>query len=299
MKVRFGIAPIAWTNSDLPELGGDTTLETCLAESREAGFSGTETGVKFPMDAASLGSVLQCFALKLVSGWFSGELLEHSVDEEKDRIEAQLATFKALGAKVLVYAETTGSVQSRIDAPLSSRPRLAVEQFQLYGRKLTALAEHMAERGVCMTYHHHMGTVVETQREINLLMENTGAAVGLLIDTGHLTYAGADVLETTRRHARRINHVHCKDIRAAILKTARSDDQSFLRAILDGVFTVPGDGFIDYYAFARVLADIGYEGWAVVEAEQDPVKAPPLEYSRIGLQHLKAAFVAAGFDIVK
>ncbi|HEV8261628.1 MAG TPA: myo-inosose-2 dehydratase [Burkholderiales bacterium] len=299
MKVRFGIAPIAWTNSDLPELGGDTTLETCLAESREAGFSGTETGVKFPMDAASLGSVLQCFALKLVSGWFSGELLEHSVNEEKDRIEAQLATFKALGAKVLVYAETTGSVQSRIDAPLSSRPRLTAEQFQLYGRKLTALAEHMAERGVCMTYHHHMGTVVETQREINLLMENTGAAVGLLIDTGHLTYAGADVLETTRRHARRINHVHCKDTRAAILKTARRNDQSFLRAILDGVFTVPGDGFIDYYAFARVLADIGYEGWAVVEAEQDPVKAPPLEYSRIGLQHLKAAFVAAGFDIVK
>jgi inosose dehydratase len=299
MKVRFGIAPIAWTNSDLPELGGDTTLETCLAESREAGFSGTETGVKFPMDADSLGSVLQCFALKLVSGWFSGELLEHSVDEEKDRIEAQLATFKALGATVLVYAETTGSVQSRVDAPLSSRPRLAAEQFQLYGRKLTALAEHMAERGVCMTYHHHMGTVVETQREINLLMENTGSAVGLLIDTGHLTYAGADVLETTRRHARRINHVHCKDIRAGILKTARRNDQSFLRAILDGVFTVPGDGSIDYYAFARVLADIGYEGWAVVEAEQDPVKAPPLEYSRIGLQHLKAAFGAAGFDIVK
>jgi len=298
MKIRFGIAPIAWTNSDLPQLGGDTTLETCLAESREAGFSGTETGVKFPMKASQLRATLDRFGLKLVSGWFSGELLTRSVEEEQSRIEEQLASFKALGAPVLVYAETTGSVQSKIDVALSRRPRLAPEQFEAYGRKLTALAEHMAGRGVPMAYHHHMGTVVETQRDIDLLMRHTGSAVGLLIDTGHLTYAGADVLETTRRHARRINHVHCKDIRAQVLKTARQKDMSFLSAILEGVFTVPGDGFIDYYAFARVLADIGYEGWAVVEAEQDPAKAPPLAYSRMGLQHLKAAFEAAGFGIV-
>lgn len=298
MKIRFGIAPIAWTNSDLPQLGGDTTLETCLAESREAGFSGTETGVKFPMNAAQLRSALDKFNLKLVSGWFSGELLTRSVEDEQSRIEEQLSTFKALGAPVLVYAETTGSVQSKLDVALSQRPRLAAEQFEAYGRKLTALAEHMAARGVQMAYHHHMGTVVETQRDIDLLMRHTGPAVGLLIDTGHLAYAGADVLETTRRHARRINHVHCKDIRAQVLKTARQRDMSFLGAILEGVFTVPGDGFIDYYAFARVLADIGYEGWAVVEAEQDPAKAPPLAYSRMGLRHLKAAFEAAGFGIV-
>jgi inosose dehydratase len=298
MKIRFGIAPIAWTNSDLPQLGGETTLETCLGESAEAGFSGTETGVKFPMKATELRSVLDRFSLGLVSGWFSGELLTRSVEEEKQRIEEQLATFKTLGATVLVYAETSGSVQSKIDVALSRRPRLAPEQFEFYGRKLTELAEHMAERGVRMTYHHHMGTVVETQRDIDLLMQNTGSAVGLLIDTGHLTYAGADVLETTRRHARRINHIHCKDIRAPVLKLARQKDMSFLTAILEGVFTVPGDGFIDYHAFARVLAEIGYEGWAVVEAEQDPAKAPPLAYSRMGLKHLKAAFDAAGFDIV-
>jgi inosose dehydratase len=297
MKIRFGVAPIAWTNSDLPELGGNTTLETCLEESREAGFSGTETGVKFPMDPAVLGPILRRYGLELVSGWFSGELLERSLEEEKERIEAQLATFKTLGAPVLIYAETTGSVQSRMDTALSSRPRLAREQFQSYGRKLTALAEHLAGRGMRMTYHHHMGTVVETQREIELLMENTGSAVGLLVDTGHLAYAGADVLETTRRHARRINHVHCKDIRPEILRNARRNDRSFLGAILDGVFTVPGDGCIDYYAFARALAEIGYEGWAVVEAEQDPVKAPPREYSRMGLQHLRTAFEAAGFEI--
>ena len=297
MKVRFGVAPIAWSNSDLPQLGGETSLETCLAQSREAGFSGTETGIKFPMDAKALAPLLDSHGLALVSGWFSGELLNRSVAEEKARIALQLATFHALSAPVLVYAETTGSVQSSMDTPLSLRPRIADEQFQSYGTKLTELAEWMAERGVALTYHHHMGTIVESQREIDLLMQNTGPAVGLLIDTGHLTYAGADVLAVVRRHARRINHIHCKDVRPEVLKRVRQRDNSFLSAVLEGVFTVPGDGFIDYYAFARVLAEIGYSGWVVVEAEQDPAKAPPLEYSRMGLRHLSAAFSAAGYEI--
>ena len=295
--LRFGVAPIAWSNSDLPQLGGDTTLETCLRESRKAGFSGTETGVKFPMDAGFLAPLLQKHKLALVSGWFSGELLRKSVKAEQARILAQMETFKALGAPVLIYAETTGTVQNKIDIPLSRRPRLADEEFKEYGRKLTQLAEWMADFGVPMTYHHHMGTVIENQREIDLLMANTGKAVGLLLDTGHLRFAGGDIAETTRQHGRRINHVHCKDLRADVLKAARLKDQSFLAAILDGVFTVPGDGFIDYHAFARLLFAIGYEGWVVVEAEQDPAKAPPLEYSRIGHRHLTSAFEAAGYTI--
>lgn len=295
--IRLGVAPIAWSNSDLPQLGGETTLETCLRESRKAGFSGTETGVKFPMDAGILRPQLEKHRLQLVSGWFSGELLKRSVKAEQERILAQMETFKALGAPVLVYAETTGTVQNKIHVGLSRRPRLADEDFRDYGRKLTGLAEWMADFGVPMTYHHHMGTVVETQREIDLLMANTGAAVGLLFDTGHLRFAGGDIAETARKHGRRINHVHCKDLRPDVLKAARQKDQSFLAAILDGVFTVPGDGFIDYYAFARLLADIGYEGWVVVEAEQDPAKAPPYEYSRMGHRHLTAAFEAAGFRI--
>jgi len=295
--LRFGVAPIAWSNSDLPQLGGDTTLETCLRESRKAGFSGTETGVKFPMDAGFLAPLLQKHKLALVSGWFSGELLRKTVKAEQARILAQMETFKALGAPVLVYAETTGTVQNKIDIPLSQRPRLADEEFKEYGRKLTQLAEWMADFGVPMTYHHHMGTVIENQREIDLLMANTGKAVGLLLDTGHLRFAGGDIAETTRKHGRRINHVHCKDLRSDVLKVARQKDQSFLAAILDGVFTVPGDGFIDYHAFARLLFAIGYEGWVVVEAEQDPAKAPPLEYSRIGHRHLTSAFAAAGYTI--
>jgi len=297
--IRLGVAPIAWSNSDLPQLGGETTLETCLKESRKAGFSGTETGVKFPMDAKVLRPKLEANRLKLVSGWFSGELLKRSVAAEKDRVLAQMVTFKALGAPVLVYAETSGTVQNKIDVGLSKRPRMEVDDFREYGRKLTALAEWMAEFGVAMPYHHHMGTVIETEREVDLLMAHTGAAVGLLMDSGHLTFAGGDVVATTRRHGRRINHVHCKDLRWDVLKAARQKDQSFLSAILDGVFTVPGDGFIDFHAFARILFEIGYEGWVVVEAEQDPAKAPPLEYSRMGRRHLTSAFEAAGYEIIE
>ena len=299
MTIRLGIAPIAWTNNDLPQLGGETSLETCLTESRRAGFSGTETGVKFPMDAKVLGPILAKHELALVSGWFSGEILKRSLTEEKERIGAQMATFRALGAAVMVYAETTGTVQSKIDTAVSQRPRLADADFPAYGRRLTDLAEWMATEGVPMAFHHHMGTVVENQREVDLLMAHTGPAVGLLLDTGHLVYAGADVQEVTRRHGARIVHVHCKDIRPEVLRRARQQDLSFLTAILDGVFTVPGDGFIDYYAFARALAECGYQGWVVVEAEQDPAKAPPGLYSAMGRRHLAEAFGAAGFTIAE
>jgi inosose dehydratase len=295
--IRLGVAPIAWSNSDLPELGGDTTLETCLAESRAAGYSGTETGVKFPMDAGTLGPILRRHQLSLVSGWFSGRLLELSVAEEAARIEGQLATFAALGAPVLVYAETTGSVQTMQDTPVSRRRRLSAEEFKVLGEKMTQLARHMQARGVRLAYHHHMATVVETDAEIDALMAASGEEVGLLVDTGHASYAGGDWLALTERHARRVVHVHCKDIRPDVLKQARARDLSFLNAILEGVFTVPGDGFIDYDAFARTLAGIGYSGWVVVEAEQDPAKAPPLEYARKGREHLAAAFTRAGFTI--
>lgn len=295
--IRLGVAPIAWSNSDLPELGGATTLETCLAESRAAGYSGTETGVKFPMDAATLRPILARHHLALVSGWFSGRLLELSVEEENRRIEAQLTTFAELGAPVLVYAETTGSVQAMRDTPVSRRRRLSADEFKRLGEKMTGLARHMKVRGVALAYHHHMATVVETDDEIDALMAATGPEVGLLVDTGHACYAGGNWLALTERHAERVVHVHCKDIRPAVLAEARRQDMSFLNAILAGVFTVPGDGFIDYDAFARTLARIGYSGWVVVEAEQDPAKAPPYEYALKGRRHLADAFTRAGFAI--
>jgi len=297
MAVQLGISPIAWSNDDLPQLGGATSLETCLSESRRAGYSGVESGGKFPLDAALLGPQLRAHDLRLVSGWFSGRLLEGSVARERERIEQQLAVFAALGAPVMVYAETTGSVQGARGTPLSRRPVLARADFPDYGRRLTELAEYLAARGVPMTYHHHMGTVIETEQEVDLLMEHTGPAVGLLVDTGHMVFAGGDPLALARRHAARVNHVHCKDVRRAVLAQARARDLSFLDAVLAGVFTVPGDGGIDFRAFARLLAEIGYRGWAVVEAEQDPATANPLEYARLGYRELTAALDAAGVTV--
>lgn len=296
--IKLAVAPIAWSNSDLPELGGDTPLEVCLAESREAGYTGTETGVKYPLDAAVLGPLLRQFDLQLASGWFSGELIKGSIDEEKRRIEEQLTCFAALGAPVMIYAETTGTLQTDQATPVSRRPHLDAADFPDYGLQLTELAEHLRARGVPMAYHPHMGTVIESDADIDLLMANTGPAVGLLIDTGHVTYADGDVAGVTRRHAHRLNHIHCKDVRADVLARVKAADTSFLDAVVEGVFTVPGDGCIDYAPFARVLADAGYGGWVVVEAEQDPVKAPPLEYARIGYEHLTQVFSAAGFEIV-
>jgi len=299
MSIRLAVAPIAWSNSDMPELGGDTPLETCLSESRQAGFSGTETGAKYPMDAAALGPLLARHELQLASGWFSGRLMEVSLDEEKDNIARQLETFRALGAQVLVYAETTGSIQAVRDAPLGTRPVMAPGQWRAYGAKLTALAEHMAAAGVRMAYHHHMGTVVETAAEVDLLMAHTGEAVGLVVDTGHLAFAGGDPVALLRKYAPRVNHIHCKDLRRAPLEQALRDDTSFMQAVLAGVFTVPGDGCLDFRAVARAVADIGYEGWLVVEAEQDPAKANPLQYARMGYRHLREALAAAGVEVVE
>ncbi len=190
--IKLGVAPMAWTNSDLPELGGETTLETCLQESRAAGFTGTETGAKFPMDADVLRPIRRAHDPELVSGWFSGRLLELSVEEEKARIEQQLATFAALGAPVLIYAETTGSVQTRRDVGVSHRRRLSAEEFVTLGAKMTELARHTATRGVRLSYHHHIATVIETDAEVDALMLATGPEVGLLS-----IVATASMLEAT------------------------------------------------------------------------------------------------------
>jgi inosose dehydratase len=295
--IRLGIAPIGWSNDDLPELGGDITLEQCLREARQAGYAGVEKGGKFPMDPKVLGPILEEHGLKLVSGWFSGELRHGSVEREKRRLARQLALYQALDVPVMVYAETTGTLQADLETSVASRPRMPDEEFKSYGDKLTELAEWLRAESCPMTFHHHMGTVVETEREVDLLMARTGEAVGLLFDTGHLHFAGGDVLATARRHGRRINHVHCKDIRADVLARLKAENWSFLKGVIEGVFTVPGDGVIDFGPVAQVLAEVGYSGWVVVEAEQDPNKANPLEMARIGHAALTEAFGQAGFRI--
>ncbi len=298
MQLKFGMSPISWTNDDLPQLGGDTSLETCLRETRESGYTGTELGGKFPKDRESLGKVLADHDLKLVSGWYSGVLLNNDLKNELERVKPQLELYASLDAPVLVYGETYETVQNRQQEPLVNKPVLPESEFTAYGERLTGLAEYCASQGVALAFHHHMGTGVETESELDLTMANTGDAVGLLIDTGHLVMAGGDILAVIERYGHRVNHVHAKDIRADVLKTVNREKDSFLDCVLRGVFTVPGDGMIDYHAVMRALADKHYEGWVIVEAEQDPAQADPYECACIGYETLKSAALAAHYQIV-
>ncbi|MDH3595727.1 MAG: myo-inosose-2 dehydratase [Rhodospirillales bacterium] len=294
MAVRLGTNPIAWSNDDLRELGGDTPLETCLKEAAEAGYAGIELGHKFPRDAASLGPILEQHGLALISGWWSSGLLAHSADEEMARMRPHLDLLRAMGCPVLILAETTGAVHGSQATPLSTRPRLAEDQWPEFAGRLTEVAARVADEGLRLAYHHHMGTVVESAAEIDKLMKRTGDAVGLLLDTGHAAFAGADPAAVARQHAGRIVHVHCKDLRAPVFAAVRERDGSFLDAVIEGVFTVPGDGSVDFPAVLGVLGRSGYEGWLVVEAEQDPDKAEPRVYAELGYENLRRFAAGAG-----
>jgi inosose dehydratase len=299
LKAKLGIAPIAWSNDDLPQLGGETPLATCLAESRLAGFQGVETGGKFPRTSDALKPLLREFQLDLVSGWYSGTLLDNSVEDEIKKSLPQMQLFRECGAACLVYGETAGTIQNRQDVPLVQRRRLTDEQISAYGEKLSRFAEFCSDYGIPLAFHHHMGTAIEDEHDIDRLMAATTRDVGLLFDSGHLVFAGVDPLQVLKKHGARINHVHTKDVREEVLSSLDRNKDSFLDAVLKGVYTVPGDGMIDFDELTRTLANLGYQGWFVVEAEQDPAKAPPLEYARIGNGTLRNALNAAGYTLVE
>jgi inosose dehydratase len=288
MTVRIGINPLTWSNDDLPSLGAQNSLETCLTEARAAGYAGVELGNKFPRDAAKLRPILQTHGLALVSGWYSGRLLERDVDSEWSAMRAHFELLHALNCKVMVFAEVSRCTHGDRLAPISQRPHLPKGEWSRFGQRMTALAERMQREGLRLAYHHHMGTVVQSAQDIDDLMANTGDAVGLLLDTGHLTYAGDDPAQVAARYARRIVHVHCKDVRREVLAYCRNRDSSFLNAVLEGVFTVPGDGMVDYRGVLEPIARSGYQGWLVVEAEQDPAVAPPMKYATMGYRNLSA-----------
>jgi len=294
MTIRVGINPLTWTNDDLPSLGANTPLTQCLSEGKQAGYVGFELGNKFPRESEQLNRVLDSHQLALVSGWYSGKLLEHSVEAEIAAIEAHLQLLKQCGATVMVYCEVTGCIHGAQNTPLSQRPTLEQSAWADYGKRLTQVADYCLSQGVQLAYHHHMGTIVETPQEINLLMENTGDALGLLLDTGHLTYAGGDPISEYIKHHQRIIHVHVKDVRKDILKAAKNRNLSFLNAVLNGVFTVPGDGDVDYLSLFIALKEHNYNGWLVVEAEQDPAIAHPLTYAKLGFDNINAFANKAG-----
>ncbi|WP_119275162.1 myo-inosose-2 dehydratase [Taklimakanibacter deserti] len=299
MNVRIGINPITWTNDDVPELGGDTPLETCLSETKQAGYAGSELGGKFPRDAQVLKPIMARYGLAVISGWYDGRCAEKDVEDEMEAIGPHLALLKEMGASHVVYADTSLGRHGAIWGPISQRPSLSAEEWPAYGKKLTDLAERMEDFGVSMAFHHHMGTIVETDEEVGLLMRHTGHAVGLLYDTGHSIFSGGDPLALIRKHVKRVVHVHCKDARKAVLEKARAEDMSFMGAVMAGIFTVPGDGCIDYRAILKVLAENDYSGWLVVEAEQDPKKAHPLTYATMGFKNLSRLAKEVGFKVME
>jgi inosose dehydratase len=297
MRAKLGIAPIAWWNDDLPELSDDVSLEECLRQARDAGFTGMETGRRFPMDAAVLSPILRQHGMSVCGGWFSGRLLVGDIDEEKDRIAAQMELFKATNAPCIVYGETGRTIQGDRGTPLAMRPRLDDDQIKAYGRKLTTFGEWCADQGMPISYHHHMAAPIESEQDVDLLMKHSGEGLPLLYDAGHMAFAGGDVLRVVDKHHARISHVHTKDIRQAVVDGLDRTRESFLDAVVKGAFTVPGDGSLDFEAIVKRLASHGYEGWFVVEAEQDPVKSPPLEMAKIGHKELLRVMAAAGYAV--
>lgn len=297
MKARLGIAPIAWWNDDLEELSDDITLEECLRQVSQAGYSGMETGRRFPMDPAVLGPILTTCGISVCGGWFSGLLLDGDIEAEKDRIAEQMAFFKATRAPCIVYGETARTIQGDRSRPLATKPRLSKDEIKAYGRKMTEFGEWCADQGMPISYHHHMAAVIETEAELDLLMTHSGAGLPLLFDAGHMAFAGGNVLREIDKHHARISHVHAKDVRMAVIDGLDRGRESFLDAVVKGAFTVPGDGSLDFEQIVKRLASYGYEGWFVVEAEQDPNQNPPLEMAKTGHRELLRVMAAAGYKV--
>ncbi|CUX47180.1 myo-inosose-2 dehydratase [Agrobacterium genomosp. 3] len=297
MKARLGIAPIAWWNDDLAELSDDVSLQECLRQASEAGFTGMETGRRFPMDMAELGPILDRYGISVCGGWFSGLLLDGDIEAEKDRIAQQMEFFIAAGAPCIVYGETARSIQGVRSAPLATKPRLDEAGMAAYGRRMSDFSDWCTGQGMPISYHHHMAAVVETEPELDLFMKHS--SVPLLFDAGHMAFAGGDVMRVIENHHARITHVHTKDIRQEVVDGLDRSRESFLDAVIKGAFTVPGDGSLDFEAIVKALASKGYEGWFVVEAEQDPVRNPPLDMARKGHRELLRVMDAAGYEVVK
>lgn len=298
MSIKLGIAPIAWSNDDMPELGGDTTLEQCLSEASKAGFTGIESGGKFPKNSKELIPKLEKENLQLCSGWYGATLLKNTPKEEFELMREQMDLFKDCKSPCMVFAEVTNSVQGDPKTPLSKKPKLSEDEWKLLIFRINEISKMMLDENMPLAYHHHMGTVIETEDETRRLIESTSDSVKLLIDTGHMLFAGGNSIKLTEDFMERIIHVHCKDIRKDVLEKSLKNDSTFRQAFLDGAFTVPGDGCIDYKPFLTVLKKRNYGGWLVVEAEQDPAKANPFEYAKIGYNYLSKTAKECGFNII-
>jgi inosose dehydratase len=296
MKAKLGMSPIAWWNDDLPQLSDDVSLEECLRQSRSAGFTGMEKGRRFPESAAEMLPILKRADVTLCGGWFSGTIVNEPIEANKQRIQPMIDLFKAVAAPCIVYGEVGRSIQGDQSKPLATKPRLSEAEMKDYGAKMSDFARWVEAQGMPLVYHHHMAAVVETEPELDAFM--AASTISLLFDAGHMAFAGGDVLRCIDKHHKRIRHVHTKDVRMEVINMLDRTKESFLDAVIKGAFTVPGDGSLDFAAIVTKLAGYGYEGWFVVEAEQDPKKAPPIKMAEIGHKELMRVMTAAGYEVV-
>ena len=280
-KVKLGIAPIAWTNDDLPELGGENTFEQCVSEMALAGYTGSEIGNKYPKDPKVLKKALDLRGMTICNAWFSSFLTTKPLQENVDAFIKHRDFLYEVGARVIGAAEQGHSIQGMMDVPiLTKKPVFTEEEWKKLADGLNELGKLAKEKRMILTYHHHMGTGVQTFEEIDRLMDMTDPnLVYLLFDTGHLTFSDIDPEAVLKKYIKRIKHVHLKDVRREVFGKVKKEDWSFLKAVKEGVFTIPGDGIINYDPLFKILAQSEYTGWFVVEAEQDPAKANPFEYA--------------------
>lgn len=288
-KVKLGIAPIAWTNDDMPELGAENTFEQCISEMALAGFEGTEVGNKYPKDTKVLKKALEIRGLQIASAWFSAFLTTKPYEETEKAFIAHRDFLCEMGAKVIVVSEQGHSIQGKMDTPIfKEKPIFTEEEWEKLADGLNKLGKLAKEKDMKLVYHHHMGTGVQTTEEVDKLMEMTDPKlVYLLYDVGHLVFSGEDHIEVLKKYVDRIKHVHLKDIRKNVVNSVKEKDMSFLQAVRSGAFTVPGDGDVDFEPVFKILAENNYEGWLLVEAEQDPAKANPFEYAVKARKYIK------------
>ena len=296
MKIKLGIAPIAWSNDDMPELGGDTPIETCLEETSSAGFTGIELGGKFPRNPRIIKFLLKKYNLSLPGGWYGSKLREKSIKDEWIAMQDQIELLKLLNSDVFVFADVSGSIQTDSIA-LSKRPQLNLSEWKEYCNKISEISNMLDDVGLPMSYHSHMGTIIQSEEDVEKFLEFTNDKTYFLYDTGHLLFAEAEYERILNKYISRINHIHCKDIRKNILDNSLIKDSSFKDAFLEGVFTVPGDGAIDYKPLFHILYNNNYSKWLIIEAEQDPYKANPFEYAKIGYNYLTKTLTEVGYEI--
>ena len=282
-KVFLGIAPIGWCNDDMPELGAENTFQQIVSEMALAGFTGCEIGNKYPSDPAELKKALDLRGMRIASRWYSSFILTRPIEEEIADFNKNLDFLEAVGANRINVSEQSYSIQGEMDTPVLTgghKHVMTEEEWAIFCDGLNKLGKVAADRGFKLCFHHHMGTVVQTADETDRMMRDTDPRyVFLCYDTGHFTFAGENPLLMLQKYADRVGHVHLKDMRLDVVEQVRQNNWSFLQAVRNGSFTVPGDGGVDFDPILKLLSEAKYEGWLLVEAEQDPAKAEPLEYA--------------------